>query len=885
MPARKSKQRRLIPDRLKLPLTLLLLITALVLHDSLWRWDQLLYDVHLRQWSNPAPDDIVLVAIDETSLSELGQWPWPRNTHAQLIKQLKEAGAKTIGLDIIFAEPDTLNPEGDKALAQAIREHGGVVLPVMVEKRRLGGQLVERLPLPQLANTAASLGHVHVELDADGIARNTYLFEGLGKPIWPHFSLAVLRLDDNTKLANLTRPDSDSTSIYKWTRAHHTLIHYIGPPGHFQHIPYAQVLKGDFPKDIFRNKIVLVGATATGLGDILPTPVSGQHRPMPGVEVHANILTTLRQGSTLEAMSPTTRLLVSGLIVLLPALLFPLLRPRASLLATVGLMIATLLLSLVLLRVASIWFPPTAVLITLAASYPLWSWRRLEETLSYLDQELDRLRDEPTLLPLDRSPDTDDAMDFIQHLIPVTGWALYDHENRKQRAWGNIPKTPPLKNYLGQWQQQEDTLWTGITTDNGLWQLGIHLEEGATCTPPQVELILNFVQQLITKSTALPENTVEMIQGKVQEVQEATANLQILRGFIDDSLAQMADGVLVISNLGKVMLFNHQAAAYLRDDNAAELLGQSLIALLKNIQIQDTNTTWTHHIAEVLFNNASIQLQANTPADRDLLIQMTPLSAGNQHLNGLIVNISDITPLKESERKRMELLGFLSHDLRSPLVSLLTYIELVRIGTRSSDTDSLIQQVEHYANKTLTLADNFIQLSRAENVNEMAMHEIDFVALANSAIDNIWPQANMKKIRIENQLPSDEIWLKGDRSLLERAIINLLGNAVKYSPSGSHIETSIEITDTYLRCHICDTGYGIEEGDIPKLFDRFKRIHREEHKQESGTGLGLSFVKTVIDNHGGKIDVSSEIGKGSCFCIQLPIVKTPLTQTAQYTIG
>lgn len=873
MSAPKPKQRRLLPEWLKLPLALLLIVTALILSNSvwLWHWDQSLYDAHLKQWSKPAPDDIVLVAIDETSLSELGQWPWPRNTHAELVKQLTKAGAKSIGLDIVFSQADALNPEGDRSLAQAISEHGRVVLPVIMEKRRLGGQMIETLPLPELANAAARIGHVHVELDADGIARTTYLFEGLGTPFWPHFSLAMLQLDDNSKFAELTKPDTEPTSIYNSARAHHTLIHYIGHPGHFQHIPYVQVLKGEFTKDTFRNKIVLVGATATGLGDILPTPLSGKHQQMPGVEVLANILTTLRQGTTLEVMSQTNRLLVSGLIVLLPALLFPFLRPRASLLATVGLMIVTLLLSLALLRVASIWFPPTAVLITLAASYPLWSWRRLEETLSYLDQELDRLRDEPTLLPLNRTPDPDHAMDFIQHLIPVTGWALYDHENRKQRAWGNLPTTLPLISYPGQWQQKEHTLWTGITTDNGLWQLGIHLEEGATCTPQQAGLILSFVQQLITKPTTSPENTVEMIQGKVREVQDATANLQILRGFIDDSLAQMADGVLVISNLGEVMLFNHQAAAYLREDNATELVGQPLISLLKDIQIQDTNTTWTHHIADVLFNSASVQLQANTPNDRDLLIQMTPLSAGDHHLNGLIVNISDITPLKESERKRMELLGFLSHDLRSPLVSLLTYIELVRIGTRSSDTDSLIQQVEQYANKTLTLADNFIQLSRAENVSEMALHEIDFVALANSAIDHIWPQANMKKIRIENQLPSNEIWLKGDRSLLERAIINLLGNAVKYSPVGSSIKTSVEITDTHLRCNICDTGYGIDADDIPKLFDRFKRIHREEHKQESGTGLGLSFVKTVIDNHGGKIDVSSEIGKGSCFCIQLPI--------------
>ncbi len=872
MAASRLKLKRRFPEWLKLPISLLLLITLLVLGDWLWRWDQLLYDVHLRLWSSPAPDDIVLVAIDETSLKELGRWPWPRRTHAQLIQRLSDAGAKTIGLDIFFSEADTLDPEGDLALTQAIHDHGRIVLPVMVEQPRLGGQLVETLPLPQMANAAASLGHVHVELDADGIARSTYLFEGLGSPHWPHFSLAMTQLDANRQFSGIRKPDTQPVSPYIWTRSDRILIPYIGPPGHFQRISYAQVLKGDFAADTFRDKIVMVGVTATGLGDVLPTPVSGLGQPMPGIEVNANILSTLRQGIRIETISESYRLILSILIALLPALLFPLLRPRAALLSMAGLIIGTLLFSLLLLRGGSIWFPPTAVLIALAASYPLWSWRRLEETLAYLDQELIQLRSEPSLIPQDRKPDPEQAMSFIQQLIPVSGWVLYDHENNKQRAWGSLPPTLPLKSNAREWQQTGNTLWTGIATEVGLWQLGITLEKDASCEPSKAALVVSLVQQLITTPTIKPENTIELIQGRVQEVQQATASLRALRRFIDDSLAQMADGVLVVSNLGEVLLFNHQAATYLKENDTADLSGTPLIALLEQLQIHDSTSNWAHSIAEVLFDNASAQLQASTQHKRDLLIQLTPLSAGDHHLNGLVINISDITPLKESERKRMELLGFLSHDLRSPLVSLLTYTELVRIGARSSNSDSLIQQVRHYTNKTLSLADNFIQLSHAENVTEMSMQEIEFVTLANSAIDHVWPQAKLKNIYIKSHFPDAEIWLRGERGLLERALINLLGNAVKYSPAGSRIEVSIKETDSQLLCCIKDTGYGIDATEIATLFDRFKRIHREEHKQEAGTGLGLAFVKTVIDNHDGTIEVTSELGKGSSFCIYLPTI-------------
>ncbi len=169
---------------------------SLIHTDWLWRWDQLMYDSQLNLWSRPAPDDIVIVAIDAQSLSRIGRWPWSRRLHVQLLQRLTEAGAKAIVLDILFTEAEQHSPDADNSLIDAVAASGRVVLPIVFEQSGPDGLLVETLPMPALSQAAAALGHVHIDLDPDGIARRVHLLEGLGTPRWPSLGVAVLRLLD-----------------------------------------------------------------------------------------------------------------------------------------------------------------------------------------------------------------------------------------------------------------------------------------------------------------------------------------------------------------------------------------------------------------------------------------------------------------------------------------------------------------------------------------------------------------------------------------------------------------------------------------------------------------------------------------------------------------
>ncbi len=376
---------------------LILLLIALLTTQSgiLGRVDNLLYDLGQRLHTRPPPADIVIVAIDENSLSKLGRWPWSRRLHAALVDRLKDDGARVIGLDLVFAEPDTADQPADAELAAAVQRAGNVVLPVLLESSRVNGQLLETLPLPQLLEQNVALGRVHVELDQDGIARSIFLWEGVGTPVWPHFAQAVLATAGQLPASfSQTPPVTLDVAPFALVRQGQRRISYLGPPGHMQTLSYVQVLTGEFPAGMFRDKLVLVGATAAGMGDLLPTPVSGLRQPMSGVEVHANALASMRSGRLISAASPGIALIMSALLALMPLLWLPRLNPLGGLIASAAWFVAVAAAAIALPAIVHVWMPVAGALLAILLAYPVWSWRRLESAGRFLDQELKRLRQE-----------------------------------------------------------------------------------------------------------------------------------------------------------------------------------------------------------------------------------------------------------------------------------------------------------------------------------------------------------------------------------------------------------------------------------------------------------------------------------------------------------
>jgi len=351
-------------------------------------FNRIFYDYCIRVSSHPPAEDIIIVAIDQYSLEQLGRWPWPRRLHAELLEKLASFQPKVVTFDVIFAEVDARAPEDDILLAKSIKENGPVVLPIIVEKSSNTSTLRQTLPLEIFSSVATGLGHVDTELDGDGIARSSFLKAGLNKAYWPTLALATLQAAGN-KLQNKELPGSRNPHPFSnekgiWVRDYQVLIPFSGPVGHFNQISFSDVLRKDINSGLFKNKYVLIGATATGLGDTVPTPVSALGRPMPGVEYNAHILDALLQNRLIEPISKSITFSINIAIALICALALLFIKTRGFSLYVATLGIGILLFSYLGLLLLHSWFPPGTALFTILLCLFLFNWQRLKELLSSL---------------------------------------------------------------------------------------------------------------------------------------------------------------------------------------------------------------------------------------------------------------------------------------------------------------------------------------------------------------------------------------------------------------------------------------------------------------------------------------------------------------------
>lgn len=770
-------------------LCVFMVLLGLVLgwQNGLGRGDQTLYDKFLSLDSRAARDDIIIVAIDDYSLTQLGRWPWPRKIHAALLDRLTKAQPSRIGLDIILSEPERPQADGtrpgDNLLAHAMLRNQRVVLPVVMSDSGVG--LTASLPIPEFADAASGLGHINLQHDEDGVVRSVFLQEGRNGAEWPHFALALLgsTLGQLPALHTTTPLDNRmASSAVLPNRQWNTLVHiaYAGNNGHFRTVPYVSVLRGEVPDEFFAGKVVLVGATATGMADAYPTAVSSHSGAMPGVEINANILAGLLDRKSIRIAQPWQTALFSALPVLLALVGYLWLSPRTALLVSAGLLALTVIVSYLSLRYG-VWIAPGAALIVLILSYPVWSWRRLEAAITYLGQEFIRLDQEPHLLP----------------------------------------------------------------------------EAGESASVDQIE---------------------DVLERRITAMKNAARRVRDLRQFVSDSLNNLPDVTLVTRTDGQVLLTNRHANDFFASVGVPQLKDVSLLDLVAKLHAPDPIDqigigafAWPQlldlNYTKVLANGVGVRDEH----DRDLLVKSAPCYSANNVLIGWIISIIDISIIRAAERSRDETLRFLSHDMRAPQASILALIELQSEAGSALPQAEFFSRIEKASRKTLGLADNFVQLARAES-HEYRLDEVDFQDMLLDAIDEMWTQANGKQIELVTDIPEGEYPVRVDRGLMTRALVNLLSNAINYSPAHTRISCLLSLLQPsgMVLCHIVDQGYGIAATDQPRLFRRFQRLGQTDRPHHDGIGLGLVFVKTVIERHHGSISFSSTEQIGTTFTLSLP---------------
>ncbi|WP_162806684.1 CHASE2 domain-containing protein [Sphingosinicella terrae] len=714
------------------------------------RLDHLIYDQLLRLTAHEPDPRILLVPIDTDSLQRVGGWPWPRDVHARLVERLAAGAPRAIAYDVLFLETSEDDPE----LATAIRQSPPLFLPLLLDAPgRNGARFDQIAPVPSLREAAADIGQVNLHADPDGLIRRMRLVERDGERSWPHLVMLLAR-----------QLEADPRD--RWPEE--VLIPFSGPPGTYSSVSAADVLAGRFPPELLAGRIVIVGASAQGLGDRHAVARANAEGVISGIELQANLLDGLLNDRLVTPAGHGLKI-VAGLIPVWALLLgFRTFRPRSTTLLLVALIVGTIGATAGAFAASRIWLPPGPAVVALLVVSPVWAWRRLAGVSAYMVGELARLRAEP------------------------------DHFS-----------TPP----------------PSLPTD-----------------PLMAETML--------------------LSGAID-------GMKATRRFIHESLDQLPDAIFVVGVDGRIVLAN-RCAERLCLDLGFEIGGlffRDLVRLLEPASDRAGEQLWPPP-------EVDSRVEAVTPDGRIFDILYTAREPSSGEAQSWIVRMSDVSAMRLAQRQRDDMLRFLTHDMRSPQASILALTSSAEPG--EIDT-RLARRIDHYAQRTLELADHIVHLARAELLN-YEPEQLNLSDLLGDALDELWPQITKRRIQLQVHGDDLELPVMGEGSLLTRALINLIDNAVKYSPSGSRLECHLSVedfgADRWGVCVIRDEGQGFSSDQVGKLFQRFQR-GSPESSGSGGAGLGLSFVETVIHRHGGTISCESQVGKGSAFILRLPMAARP----------
>ncbi|MFK5894704.1 MAG: CHASE2 domain-containing protein [Pseudomonadota bacterium] len=353
-------------------LSLIFVLISSLISVALQYWkvteyfDWVLYDLQMPLWAQPAPDDVVIIAIDEKSITKLGRWPWSRSVHAQLIDNLSTTKTGPIVFDILFSEPtlhsqlssDKSNP--DQQLAKSISLNGKVILP-MAGIITPGVGIQELLPIDSLFQASHFIGHTDLELDTDSKFRRVFLYAGLNQARWPNLAVAALMAADTIEFLPGRRTQDNTYQQNFWARDHYVMLPFIGSPKHFKTLSYADVLDGTIPIAKLKDKVIFIGVTAKGIRAAYPTPLR-LHQVMSGVEIQANIYQALRTENTICDIPLNTQLLISFVITFLASLLLSLRNWAKNPFYLIAIIFTLLVLSESLLLFAHLYLPVVSII-------------------------------------------------------------------------------------------------------------------------------------------------------------------------------------------------------------------------------------------------------------------------------------------------------------------------------------------------------------------------------------------------------------------------------------------------------------------------------------------------------------------------------------------
>lgn len=376
----------------------------------------------------------------------------------------------------------------------------------------------------------------------------------------------------------------------------------------------------------------------------------------------------------------------------------------------------------------------------------------------------------------------------------------------------------------------------------------------------------NFDQVLLVRSDDEIGKLTQSFNYMANELKFTLNEISSEKNKIETIINYMADGIIAYNIKGEVIHANPASKAILGQTNVSGTFNELSAEYDLGITLED--------VTYLKFpGNKEKDI---TIDDKFIKVYFAVFTDEDKRAGGIIVVLHDDTEQQKLENMRREFVANVSHELRTPLTSIKSYTETIIDGAIEDreTTERFLGVINSEADRMTRLVKDLLQLSRLDNQQmQLKKTNIDFVELVKNTVENLQIAAKNKELTLESYTIGEIPEIEVDRDRIEQVVINILSNAIKYTPNGGKITVYIGKLFNEVYVKVVDTGVGIPQKDLPRIFERFYRVDKARSREMGGTGLGLAIAKEIVEAHEGTIAISSENDNGTEVVVKLPFRK------------
>ncbi|MBY6276791.1 sensor histidine kinase [Symbiobacterium thermophilum] len=379
----------------------------------------------------------------------------------------------------------------------------------------------------------------------------------------------------------------------------------------------------------------------------------------------------------------------------------------------------------------------------------------------------------------------------------------------------------------------------------------------------------NFDQKIPVRSGDEIGQLAEMFNRMSRQLKETMSEIQDEKSQAEAILTHMADGLMALNRARRIIRLN-PAAQRMFQIQELQALGRRPGELAEGSGLEEA-------LEEAWDRNSALTRQIRLK-DRVLQAYITPLTGEGRHSGGTVVVFHDITELERLESMRREFVANVSHELKTPLTTVKSYVETLLDGAADDPEvrDRFLRVVDGETERMARLVRDLLRLTQMdEGTLRWNVRPQDVGELVAETVGRLRVQADRKRLTVLCEVDPETPPALCDYDKIQQVVINLLANAIEFTPNGGQIRVSVapEGADA-VRVTIADTGIGIPAQDLPRIFERFYRVDKARSRSMGGTGLGLSIAKQIVELSGGAIAIASEVDRGTTVTFTLPAART-----------